>query len=143
MVSVVDEFGVDLIEIENRAQCSGFAVVEGAHRVICMGCVGEPGLDCRLNFGVSGVGVSGGYDYALLFELLYEGKGVGLFRGKGDEAKPGVVEDFIPGRWLSGDWDDGLGRLGTGVFGGDEGSFEVESPDKGMIWEIIDRGLNR
>lgn len=115
VVPIVDEFGVDFIEIENGAKRSGFAVVEGAHCVESVGCVGESGMDGGLNFDVRGVAVSGGYDNALLFEFCNEGNGVGLFRGEGDESETRIAEDLIPVRGLSGDWDDGLGGLSTRV----------------------------
>lgn len=142
VVPIVDEFGVDLIEIKNGTKRSGFAVVKGAHRVVRVGSVGESGLDGGLNFGIGGVGMSGRNNDASLVEYCDEGNGVRLFRGEGDETETGIAQDLLPVQGLSGDWDDGLWGLGTWVFGGYKGTFEVESPDEGMIGEVVDRGLN-
>ena len=135
-MAIVDEFGGNPIIGENGAERTGFAVVEAAHGVVGMGGTGGSGGNGGGGFCERCGGVSERDLDVLLGELLDEGDGAGLFGSDGDGLEFGMVEHGLPFAFEVGDFEDGFGRLSSGVVGGNEGALQVESGDHGVVVEM-------
>lgn len=125
MDGVADEFEEEVVIEEACSDDADFAVVERGHGVAEVGEVAEAGEFGLLDLCGGGGGVCGGAGDAVGGGLFDEGEGTGHVGCEGeDEGGEDLMEavEFFEVRRA-----DVFGVLCAGVFGVDEGSFDVEA----------------
>ena len=84
MHMVADHFAAHLLIGQGRRQNTRFSVMEAAHSIKQMRCLGGTGFDRFLGFIVRSIGMTHGYDQSLIDRMVDQFNGSLRFRGDGE-----------------------------------------------------------